>query len=286
MNFWENLLRILNSQMEKPQPYGWFHLLFCGLSILFGVLLCVFHKKDHPDRVRKVVLSVALTVILLEIYKQINYSFSYENGITCDYQWYAFPWQFCSTPMYAGLLAGIIKKGKVHDALCAYLATYAMFAGLCVMVYPNDIYTSTIGINIQTSICHGTMISIAIYLLYSGYVKLQHKTIVKAMSVFACAMGIAMILNEITYRCGLEETFNMFFISPHHPPHLPVYSSVQAAIPFPFCTIIYFAAFSLVAYLILLTAMGIQKIAFAVRSKKKQPRLNEIRETSTIKEKV
>ena len=77
MNFWENLLRILNSQMEKPQPYGWFHLLFCGLSILFGVLLCVFHKKDHPDRVRKVVLSVALTVILLEIYKQINYSFSY-----------------------------------------------------------------------------------------------------------------------------------------------------------------------------------------------------------------
>ncbi|MBQ3490056.1 MAG: YwaF family protein [Clostridia bacterium] len=267
MNFWQNLLKILNSQMETPQAWGWFHLLFWGLSILFAVLLCVFHKKESPDRVRKVVFSVAITVIILEIYKQINYSFSYENGITFDYQWYAFPWQFCSTPMYVGLLAGIFKKGKFHDALCAFLATYAMFAGLCVMIYPNDIYTTTIGINIQTSICHGSMISVAIYLLYSGHVKLQHKTILKAMSVFACAMGIAMLLNEITYRCGLEETFNMFYISPHHPPHLPVYSSIQAVVPFPLCTVIYFAAFSLVAYLILLAAMGIKKIALFIQSK-------------------
>ena len=268
MNFWQKLLELFNMQMETPTAFGWFHLLFWGLTILFAVLLCVFHKKENPDRVRKVVLFVAITVIILEIYKQINYSFSYENGITFDYQWYAFPFQFCSTPMYVGLLAGIIKKGKFHDAFCAYLATYAMFAGLCVMIYPNDIYTNTIGINIQTSICHGTMISIAIYLLYSGHVKLQHKTIFKAMSVFACAMGIAMILNEIAYRSGLEETFNMFFISPHFEGTLPVYSNVQALVPFPFCTIIYFAAFSLAAYVILLAAMGIRKIACVIQGSK------------------
>ena len=82
------------------------------------------------------VLITALVVILLEIYKQINYTFSYEGAITFDYQWYAFPFQFCSTPMYVGLLVGLFRKGKIHDALCAYLATYAVFAGLCVMIYP------------------------------------------------------------------------------------------------------------------------------------------------------
>lgn len=280
MNFWQNLLELFDSQMERPPSYGWFHLLFWGLTILFAVLLCVFHKKENPDRVRKVVLFVAITVIILEIYKQINYSFSYENGISFDYQWYAFPWQFCSTPMYVGLLAGIIKKGKLHDALCAYLATYAMFAGLCVMIYPNDIYTETIGINIQTSVCHGTMISIAIYLLYSGHVKLHHKTMLKAMSVFACAMGIAMLLNELTHRCGLEETFNMFYISPYFDGTLPVYSNVQAVVPFPFCTIIYFAAFSLAAYLILLTAMGIRKIACVIQAAKNKTSVNTLSEIS------
>ena len=258
MSFFEKMLRVFDAQMQRPEAWGWFHLLFWGMTIASAVLLCVFHRKDKPDRVRKVVLTVAVIVTLLEIYKQINFSFG--SGTTFDYQWYAFPFQFCSTPMYVGLLAGLIRKGKVHDALCAYLATYATFAGLITMCIPNDIYTNTIGINIQTSVCHGSMITVAIYLFYSGHVKLQHKTILKAMPVFACMMGIAMILNEIAYRSGLEESFNMFYISPHQPPHLLVYSDIQKVVPFPFCTVIYFLGFTLAAYLILLAAIGISKI--------------------------
>ena len=170
--------------------------------------------------------------------------------------------------MYIGLLAGIIGKGKIHDALCAYLATYAMFAGLITMCIPNDIYIDTIGINIQTSVCHGSMITVAIYLFYTGHVKLQHKTILKAMPVFACTMGIAMILNEIAYRSGLQETFNMFYISPHCAPSLLVYKDVQAAVPFPFCTVIYFLGFTLAAYLILLAAIGIGKLGGIIFKKK------------------
>lgn len=266
MSFFEKMIAIFQLKMQRPEAWGWFHLLFWGISIGAAVLLCVFHKKDKPERVRWVVLITAITVILLEIYKQIT--FSYANGSTFDYQWYAFPFQFCSTPMYVGLLAGLIKKGKVHDALCAYLATYAMFAGLITMCIPGDIYIETIGINIQTSICHGSMITIAIYLFYTGHVKLQQKTILKAMSVFACTMGIAMILNEIAFRSGLEETFNMFYISPHQPPHLLVYKDVQALVPFPFCTIIYFLGFTLAAYIILLVAMGIGKLCSLIFKKK------------------
>ena len=269
MSFFEKILQIFNAKMQRPEPWGWFHLLFWGLTVGAAVLLCVLHKKDKPERVRRVVLTVAIIVTLLEIYKQINFSFG--SSTTFDYQWYAFPFQFCSTPMYVGLLAGMIKKGRVHDALCAYLATYAMFAGLITMCIPNDIYIETIGINIQTSVCHGSMITVAIYLFYSGHVKLQHKTILKAMSVFACTMGVAMILNEIAYRSGLEETFNMFYISPYQTPTLLVYKDVQAVVPFPFCTVIYFLGFSLAAYLILLFAMGIGKLCGVVFKKKYTP---------------
>ena len=278
MSFFETILQIFNAKMQRPEAWGWFHLLFWGLSIGVAILLCVLHKKDKPERVRKVVLTVAIIVTILEIYKQINFSFG--SGTTFDYQWYAFPFQFCSTPMYVGLLAGMIKKGKVHDALCAYLATYAMFAGVITMCIPNDIYIDTIGINIQTSICHGSMITVAIYLFYSGHVKLQHKTILKAMSVFACTMGIAMILNEIAFRSGLEETFNMFFISPHCEPSLLVYKDVQAVVPFPFCTIVYFLGFSLAAYLILLSAIGISKLCGLFY--KKKDTVSEIKETAQV----
>lgn len=263
MEFFKNILRFLDSEMETPEAFGWFHLLFIALTVGGAVVLCLLHKKDDPDRVRKIVLATAIAVIVLEIYKQINYSFSYSGEtVEFDFQWYAFPFQFCSMPMYVGLLAGIIKKGKVHDALFAFLATYAVFAGICVMVYPGDVFISTIGINIQTMICHGSMISIGAYLLYSGCVKLQHKTILGAIAVFAICVGAAAVMNEIAYFSGLleSETFNMFFISPHCEGTLPVYSSVQQVVPFPFCLMIYMGMFSLAAYVILLAAVGIKKL--------------------------
>ena len=263
------ILAFLDSSMETPLPYGWFHLLWFALSFLALIPLCRYPKNPSDAHVRRVVWITALVVAVLEVYKQINYTFSYENGIAADYQWYAFPFQFCSTPMYVGLLAGIIKKGKVHESLCAYLATYAMFAGLSVMVYPTSVFISTIGINIQTMICHGSMITVGIYLFYSGYVPLKHKTILKALPVFAVNVGIAVLLNEIAHATGLleRETFNMFFVSPYCEPHLPVYSLVQGVVPFPLCLVIYIMGFTAAAYLVLLIAMGVAALGRKMRRK-------------------
>lgn len=260
MTFLENVLRILDAEMTKPTLYGWFHILSLVLTVLATVLLCRYGKKCSP---RKVVLAVAVMVTLLEVYKQINYSFSYENGITFDYQWYAFPYQFCSTPMYVGLVAGLTRKGRIHHAACAYLATYSVFAGVCVMLYPATVFIRTIGVNIQTMICHGSMIVVGAYLLYSGYVKLEHKTILRALPVFAVCVGLAVVMNEVAYRVGLleTETFDMFFISPYGTPSLPVYSLVQGVVPFPWCLLLYILGFTVASYLMLLIAMGIRRCA-------------------------
>lgn len=263
MSFFEALLRFFDTQAAKPALYGWYHLMWLGITVAAAVLLCLWHKKRLTLQPWKVVFSVAVMVTVLEIYKQINYSFSYEDGITFSYQWYAFPFQFCSTPMYVGLLAGLFRKGKVSDALMSYLATFAMFAGICVMIYPGDVYVGTVGINIQTMICHGSMLVVGVYLLYCGRVKLEHKTVLKGAAVFAVCVSMAVVMNEIAHLSGLLEThtFNMFFISPHCEPSLPVYSLVQGVVPFPWCLLIYIAVFTAASYLILLIAMGIKKLS-------------------------
>lgn len=256
MHFFGRIIDILDSKMETPASYGWFHLLFFVLAIFSGIVLIKVFKKPNKKTVRKILLTVSLVVLILEIYKQINYTFEYDGvKISADYQWYAFPFQFCSTPMYVGLLAALIKKDKIHNALCSYLATFALFAGLCVMFYPGDVFVKTIGINVQTMICHGSMLTLGIFLLGSGYVKSENKTLLKGACVFAICVCLAMIMNEIAHFSGLEETFNMFFISPHQEPSLPVYSIVQKYVPFPLCTIIYIGAFTLASYIILLISM-------------------------------
>ena len=243
--------------MTTPQPYGWFHILWFVISVLAIIPLVRFAK--NPTRV---VFVTAVAVALLEIYKQINYSFSYTNGISYDYQWYAFPFQFCSTPMYVGLLAGLVKPGKVRDSLCAYLATYALFAGLSVMLYPVSVFIPTVGVNVQTMICHGSMITVGVYLLYKGVVKPELKSLWKAAPVFGVCLLLAVVMNEIAYRAGLlkTETFNMFFVSPHCAPSLPVYSLVQGAVAYPWCLIIYILGFTAAAAIVLLLAMAAKKL--------------------------
>lgn len=263
LNFLGNLIEILDTKMQVPEMYGWFHISFFALSVIAGILLCRFFKFPDERFVKRLLLISSLIVLGLEIYKQINYTFSFDGtAISADYQWYAFPFQFCSTPMYIGFVA-LLKNKRLHRACCAYLATFALFAGLCVMVYPPQVFVSTIGINVQSMICHGMMISIGIYLFGSGYVETKHRTILKAVPVFAVCVLVAAVMNEIAYLSGLleRETFNMFFISPHCEPSLPVYSLVQAAVPFPWCAIIYIAAFSVAAYIILLLAMMIKRFA-------------------------
>lgn len=274
MSFMESIITFFDTTGETPSLYGTYHLIWLALTLLSTVFLCLFGKKATGKQVRSIVLAVAIVVILLEVYKQLCYTFDVtEEGLVSDFQWYAFPWQFCSMPMYVGLLAGLTKKGKIHDCACAFLATYAIFAGLCVMIYPGDVYIDTVGINIQTMVCHSTMIPVGAFLYASGHVKLEHKTILKALPVFTVAVGVAMGLNELAHATGLLETdtFNMFFISPYCAPSLPVYSLVQQAVPYPFCLIIYIAAFSLAAYLMLLAAIGIQRAAHKLTRKQKSP---------------
>ena len=268
MNVLGEIIKVLDMKMDTPQPYGWFHLLCCALTIIVTMIICILCKHKTRRQVIAIVFGTAILVAVLEIYKQINFTFSFDGKeISSDFLWFAFPWQFCSMPMYVGLLAGIFRKGKIHEALCAFLATYSIFAGVCVMLYPVTVFVDTIGINIQTMVCHGSMITIGAYLLYTGYVKMEHRTILKALPVFVVAVLVAMTMNEIAYYTGLLETdeFNMFFISRHCAPSLPVYSIVQEVLPYPWCLIIYVVAFTLAAYLILLISMAVRKAIKSMR---------------------
>ena len=273
MELLRRFLAILDTRMATPGMYGWFHLLFWALTLGAAALLCFFYKKGYIKNVKRVVFVTALTVIALEIYKMINFGFSYENGIEYNFPWSSFPWQFCSMPMYVGFLVGL-TKGKIHNALCCFLATFAVFAGTAVMIYPGDVFIETVGINIQTMICHGSMITIGIFLYYTNHVKAEIKTLLKAIPVFASCVTVAVLLNEIGHCVGLTEEhyFNMFYISRHEDGHLPVYSSVQEVVPYPWCFLIYILGFSIAAAIVLVLAMGITKISGLIAERKGRER--------------
>ena len=262
MELWIKILQFFDTRAEAPASYGWFHLLWLGIMIAASVLAALCGRKMQKKTVINIVLVMAIVTIVLEIYKQINFTFG-DGSEAPAYLWYAFPWQFCSTPMYIGLLAGVIRKGRVHDALCAYLATFALFAGLAVMLYPNNVYMEVIGINIQTMICHGNMVVMAVLLFASGHVRIELRTLLRAVPVFVVTLTVAMVLNEVAYRTGLLENhnFNMFYVSPYLEGTLPIYSELQTKLPYPVGLAIYVVGFTAAAGIMLAGARGVQCLA-------------------------
>lgn len=248
--------------MAEPHSFGWFHLIWIGILILSTVLLCKFIKGTDKN-VFNVVLISTVSALILEVYKQTNYTFEVVDGeIITNYQWYAFPFQFCSMPMYIGVLYCIFSKTKVRHYFAAFLATFSIFGGLVVYIYPEQVFITTVGINIQTMVYHGAMIVVGVWLLYTQYVELKSKTILKAIPVFAGCTITAVVLNEVMVATKIigDETFNMFYISPHFEGTLPIFCEVQKIIPYPYNLFIYIAGFCLAAYLILLIAIICKKI--------------------------
>ncbi|MBR5601204.1 MAG: YwaF family protein, partial [Clostridia bacterium] len=184
---------LMSFSMTAPTSYGWFHILWLLLTVGVTVLLCLLYKHGKIKNPIDVVFYTAMIVIVLEIYKQIYYSFSYDGSVQFDFQWFAFPWQFCSMPMYVGLLVGL-TRGKLQGALLDFLATFALFAGASVMIYPEQVFTVSVWINIQSMICHASMIVVGVFLYYTGTVKARHKTILGGMMVFSAAVGMAVLL--------------------------------------------------------------------------------------------
>lgn len=274
------IIDILSFSATTPPLYGWVHILSIVLTILSGVFLSVVFRRADEKTVRRILLITSVITIIFEIYKQFVFSFTFDGQtVSFDYQWYSFPFQFCSTPMYIGLLASLIKNKAVHNALCAFLATYGFFAGLAVMIYPGTVYMEIVGINIQTMVCHGIMVSNGIFLLSSGYVKPKHRSILPAAVIFSLLVTVAIILNEAVYFSGVlgNETFNMFFISRHFDSLLPIYSDLQKIVPYPYCVFVYILGFSAAAYALLLGDIVIKKLISLLRKPKKEFTYNEIR---------
>lgn len=257
----EGIINFFYATWEKRTDYGPFHLISLAIMVALIVLICFTCRGNRvSDKAFRIIaIFVSAILILFEVYKQIVYTYNPTTGVW-KYQWYAFPFQFCSTPMYVLLLAGLAKPGKLREWCSNFLGTFGLLAGLLVMIMPGDVFnTSLVGIAVQTMVHHGMMVVMGVFVWVSGRAKPKISSAFKALAVFTVLVAIATVLNEVIVATGANggETFNMFFISRHFPSTLPVFSIIYSKVPYFVFVIIYFVGFALGALIITLIAMCI-----------------------------
>lgn len=265
MNLFEKLLYILQGEMKEPTAFGWFHILWLVLVVI-TILILYMRRKYHSEKQLKIVLGTyGIIALVLELLKQLIWTFNYDpitNIITWDYQWYAFPFQLCTTPIFVSIICLFLKDGKVRNSLLSYMAYITILGSIATILIPDSCFVSDILVNIHTMWLHLGSFILSVYLLMSGEVKINIQSLKQAIKVFLIFVIIAEIMNIYVYNLGIlnGETFNMFYISPYFISTLPVFDIIQESVPYLVYLIIYILSLIMGGIIIYGISMFLNKI--------------------------
>ncbi len=246
-------------EMTKPEMYGIFHIVALVITIFLSALIIIGRHRFTERKIRTILFVFWITVVVFELIKQIRCS--YTPGESWEYDWYYFPFQFCSTILYSLPLALFVPHKVFRDFMYSFIATFNLFAGLAVMLYPATVFTETIFINIQTMLHHGIMVLSGILMYAVRAVKADYKTPLKGTAVFSAFIATAITLNIIFKD---KDGFNMFYIDIEGC-ELPLLGSIFETVPYIVFLLIYIIGFAVAASLVFLAALGIIKLSKKVR---------------------
>ncbi len=256
------LLRLLDTRMPWPQPFGPFHLAWLFLSLLMVYLL---RKKTGEKAAEKVLAVYGWTALILEALKQISWSFSINElgALVFNYQWYAAPFQLCTTPAYVAVLYPVFKSARVRAALRAYLAYFTLLASISVALLPYTVYTDEVLINVHTSFLHMGALFVSLWLLVTGRVSFK-RDFWGGYLVFLGFAAVAYLLNIAVYHLvdlqAFGASFDMFYISPYFVSAVPVFSALDSLLPAPVFLLVYLFAFLIGGLLIAFIEAAVLKL--------------------------
>lgn len=206
----EKLIESTAWEMTPPKPYGLFHILF----MLVGFAVCIsaaylcrnFREKGH----KRLLLCLGTVLLVGELYKQLFYCYHIGGG---SYQWWVFPFQLCSVPMYLCVAAAVTRCRRISDGLCRFMSTYNFLGGFIAFVEPSGLCHEYWSLTIHAFVWHMLLVFIGVYLILSGRGCKNLSDFRSATYTFLILCAAAFCIN-LAFGRASGGTINMFFVGP------------------------------------------------------------------------
>ncbi len=261
MNFLECFIEATAWTMEKPKAYGPFHLIFTFVGLAVCVLLAYLLRNTGKKGNRIVLVSVGVFLMVTEVYKQLFYYYHIGGG---SYEWWIFPFQLCSVPMYLCVIAPFLKEGKLQDMMYKFMTTFNLLGGLMAFIEPSGIVHEYWTLTLHAFIWHMALIFIGFYLIASGRGAKTLKDYRNGAYMFLVLAAVAFVINLI-FWIPSEGSIKMFYVGPAISP-LAVFKNIAETFGWYVNTPIYLLAVCLGAFIVFLPVYLHER-----RKNKKQP---------------
>ena len=162
------------------------------------------------------------------------------------YDWWFFPFQLCSVPMYLCILLPF-TKGRLRQCFLTFMGSYTLVSAAAALVYPEDMLRSYVSLTVHGFLWHGILLFIALVIIFTGSPmrgpadasqkslcsdESPARRIIDAAVLFFVLCAAAVIINiaaePVMQAGGLPHSFAaMFYLNPFHLSPQPLVSAVQ-----------------------------------------------------------
>ena len=249
-NMMINLLNMTARRMDTPQLFGAFHITASLLAAALAVLAAVWFvcRSGNEKDVHKILFFTGCILIVLEVYKQCFLYFIVNEGA---FDFWFFPFQLCSVPMYLCLLLPVLEL-KARETLLTFMGGYTFVSAAAALIYPEDMLRPYLALTVHGFIWHGLLLFISLLIFITGCADASFKGLRNAAALFVILSIIAVIINaaaeyvmpgiQAAHPAIEHDWAAMFYLNPFHISPQPVISDIQKTAGIPAGLVLYMLA--------------------------------------------
>ncbi len=218
--------------MTPPAPWSPFHIILSLLGLAWSMcltrLLCRKYSSGDfqgsgtgADRAAFILWTCGLILAASELYKQL---FLYQVVNNGRYDWWYFPFQLCSTPMYLCLVYPLLPQGRPRKAAAVYLQSFGFLGGVMALLEPSGLMHPYWTLTLHGLLWHVMLIFIGLFVTASGLADRNLRSFLWTLPLFWVFCLTATAVNILTG--GLAD---MFYISPYYPVTQAVFHEISLA---------------------------------------------------------
>lgn len=179
-----------------------------------------------------------------ELYKQIFLYVVINGG---HYDWWFFPFQLCSLPMYLCLILPFLREGSFKTTLYTFMQDFNLLGGLAALIIPEGFRHIHWSLTLHGYVWHILLVLIGLSIALSGRSDQSQKGYIRTIPVFVICCCIATLINLYTPGRGRAD---MFYITPYSPSSQPVFHELALILGNIPANLLYLGAICLGGYVV------------------------------------
>ena len=208
--------------MVPPRPYSAFHICIMAAGFLAAVLAAYFlSRKTERKFFIRLLFFCGVILAASEIYKQL---FLYYVVNQEQYDWWYFPFQLCSLPMYFCLLLPLVKNRRLQLIILTFMQDFNLLGGIMALAEPSGLLHPYWFLTLHGLLWHILLIFIGLLIGFSHESDSSFTGYGSTLPLFLICCGIATLINVTAKPLGQAD---MFYISPYYPNNQAVFYTIS-----------------------------------------------------------